>query len=169
MVQKEVPAWHENQNLGVRLGGELQVCIGAGSKPEAKQGCDYTNKKSLLEVPVFLAKRKTRVAQPVIAPPPPAVYQPCFLLGLPGLSRALSGAEPVAQTVTGTQGKQQRMMTVHVTELCFHRAGILAGIFAGQEGKGSTQELRELQRCVWQPGQVSVAKHFVNSGPDSPL
>lgn len=60
-------------------------------------------------------------------------------------------------------------MTLHVTDWGFHRVRILAGIFAGQEAKGRTRELREPERCVWQRGQVSVAKHFINSGPDSPL
>lgn len=60
-------------------------------------------------------------------------------------------------------------MTLHVTDCCFPRATIQAGIFAGQQEKGRTQELREPERCCWQRGQVSVAKHFINSGPDSPL
>lgn len=65
MLQKEVPRmdltpWHENQNLGARLGGELQVCIGAGSKPEAEQGCDYTNKKIPVRRARFPCKKKNK-------------------------------------------------------------------------------------------------------------
>lgn len=100
----------------------------------------------------------------MIAPPPPTVLSALLPPGVTALCRALSGAGAVTDTGKAAKdGDSSRYRAV------FHRTRIPAGIFAGQEEKGSTRELREPQRCAWQRGQVSAAKHFVNSGPDSPL
>lgn len=152
--------------------GNYRCALGLVQNHRLRRDVTTWIKKSLLEVPFSLQKEKQGVAQPVVAPPPPTVCQPCFLPGYQlcaGLSLGSacgSGSDRDAEKAA----EDSPVMTLHVTDWGFHRARIiLAGIFAGQEEKGRTQELREPERCFWQPGQVCVAKHFINSGPDSPL
>lgn len=141
----------------------------------------YEQKKSPLEAPVFLVKRKPRSCSASDSTSSSSSHRVSVFLVSWGyqLCAGLSlRQEPVARTATEMQRKQQR------TALRWHftlqtgaftdRARILAGVFAispvaGKERRTLRRELREPESCVLQRGHVSIAKHFINSGPDSPL
>lgn len=169
-VRNGLTPWHENQIWVSDWEGNYRCASGLVQNQRLRRDVTTQIKKSLLELPVSLQKEAQGVAQPVIAPPPPPVYQPCLL---PGVSSSVQGSlwgwarGSGSDRDTEKAAKDSLAVTLHVTDWCFPRARMQAGIFGGQQEKG--RELREPERCFWQRGQVSVAKHFINSGPDSPL